>query len=132
MALDGIPLGHRVVALAVRVLRVGVVDRRILAVLAVVLGVITATGQAVAVERGRGHVDVGAGRLEAALRRPVLDLPDAAGVVDEAVLAVDLARRELGLDFVATVGRLEAVAVAAVLVVSAGPRRMRDSVSEFG
>jgi len=113
-----VPLGHGVVALAVGVPGVGVVDGRVLAVRAVVVGVVLLVGDAVAVDRRRWHVYPGALGLEAALGRgSVLDLPEAAGVVDEAVLAVDLAGRVLGLDLVAAVGRLEAVAVAAVLVV---------------
>jgi hypothetical protein len=120
-----IALGQGLVALAVGVPGIGVVDRGILAVLAVVVGLVPAAGDAVPVE-GRGwHVYPGARGLEAPSRRPVLDLPEAARVVDEAVLAVHLAARVLGLDLVAAVRGLEAVAVAAVFVVPVprvGPR----------
>lgn len=121
MVLDGVvPLGHGVVALSIGVPGVGVVDRGVLTVLTVVIGVVLLAGEAVAVDR-RWWRDVyaSAGRHETLLRgRSILDLPEAACVVDESVLAVDFAVGVLGFDFVAAVSSFEAVAVAAILVVS--------------
>lgn len=109
-------LRRRFVTLAVGETQIGVVDARILAILSIVVGLASA-GDAVAGQGRRGHVYPRTDRLEAAPRCAVLDLAHAPGVVHEAVLAVNLAVRILGLDLVRAVSRLVAVAVAAVLVV---------------
>lgn len=108
-------LGRGIVAFAVGETRIGVIDRRVLAVLSVVVGFVCA-GDAVAGQGRRGHVYPRTDRLEAAPGRAVLDLAHVPSVVHEAVLAVNLAGRILGLDLVRTVRSLEAVTVAAVLV----------------
>lgn len=102
------------------------IDRRVLAILSVVLGLVRA-GDAVAGQGRRGHVYPRTDRLEAAPGRAVLDLAHVPGVVYEAVLAVNLAGRILGLDFVRAVRRLEAVTVATVLVVPVEKRTLSYS-----
>lgn len=78
-------------------------------------------------EGGWGDGDPFAGGLESVAVGAVLDHAHFSGVVDVAVLALDLAVGQLGLDLEATVGALEAVRVGAVLVVPGMKRKFGDS-----
>lgn len=93
------------------------IDRRILSVLSVVLGLVLSTGDAVTGQGRWGHVYPRTDRLEATPGRAVFDLAYIPSVVHKAVLTVNFAGRILGLDLVRAVRRLVAVTVAAVLVV---------------
>jgi len=108
---------RRLITLSVSVTRIGMIDRRILSVLSIVLGLVPSAGDAVAGQGRWGHVYPRTDRLEAAPGRAVLDLAYIPSVVHKAVLTVNLAGRILGLDLIRAVRRLVAVTVAAVPIV---------------
>lgn len=65
---------RRFVTFSVGVTWIGVIDRRIFAVLSVILGLVPGTGDAVTGQGWRGHVYPRTDRLEAASGRAIFDL----------------------------------------------------------
>lgn len=74
-------------------------------------------GQRLVNQGGRGDGDALAGGLETVAIGAVLDGAHLAGVVYEAVLALDVAVGELGLDLEGAVGALEAIGVGTIVIV---------------
>lgn len=89
-----------IVAFSIGETRIGIVNRRILAVLSVVLGLVAGPSDAVAGQCRWSHVYPRADRFKAAPGRAILDLAHASSIIHETVFTVNLAVWIFRLDFV--------------------------------
>jgi len=96
------------------------IDRRILAILSIIFGLVLVAGDTVTGQSWRGHVYPRTDGLEAASGCAILDLAHISRVVHKAVFAINFAGRIFGLDLVRSIRRLKAVTVATILVVPVG------------